>query len=167
MQDSCIASSRLQPARLRELARPAKDLASDRSQSFLAECRTNADEIAASLLGLGNMGEQATDLRGRLVEANEALQGAGQSLLSRLTELRELSRAQQAISDTRKVCIHRPGHEDPRYIKHKIECSSPSKGATRQAVQGGSCCRSAPFCCGLLTGANLTCHSDSLVLTEA
>lgn len=49
------------------------------------------------------MGEQATELRSRLVEANEALQGAGQGLLSRLTELRELSRAQQAISDTRKV----------------------------------------------------------------
>ena len=49
------------------------------------------------------MGEQAVDLRSRLVEANEALQGAGQGLLGRLTELRELSRAQQAITDTKKV----------------------------------------------------------------
>ncbi|KAK9853125.1 hypothetical protein WJX84_006750 [Apatococcus fuscideae] len=75
----------------------------EQTANIVQLCRTNADEIAASLLGLGNMGEQATDLRGRLVEANEALQGAGQSLLSRLTELRELSRAQQAISDTRKA----------------------------------------------------------------
>ena len=49
------------------------------------------------------MGKQAVDLRSRLVEANEALQGAGQGLLGRLTELRELSRAQQAITDTKKV----------------------------------------------------------------
>ncbi|KAK9838880.1 hypothetical protein WJX74_005121 [Apatococcus lobatus] len=80
-----------------------QQLEDEQTASIVQLCRTNADEIAASLLGLGDMGEQASDLRSRLVEANGALQQAGQGLLGRLTELRELSRAQHAISDTKKA----------------------------------------------------------------
>ena len=65
--------------------------------------RSNAEEIAGSMVELGGMAAVAAQLRGGIADADGALQAAGAHYLKRLSELQDLRRTQSAMAATRHV----------------------------------------------------------------